>query len=519
MAPSSRLTVRPFGLAIVAVVALAVVALAVVGSGLLSRAPSTNPVDDHARGGPGTRVTPSAVAGEEGGADGEQDENLEAEEQAEEVAERLEAIEEAKEQGRYGQRAVAVTTPAPGWAGEVPFGTTADDWEPAIAADPAAPWVYALVTRYGTDKPCPGNCPTPYIAIRISSDGGATWGPDKPLCACKGGGQFDPIIEVVPSTGQVYSVFMIGFNVWFIKSTDHGKTWSAPVKTYGNVSWNDKPVLAMTDDGKDVYVSFNGPTGGDPFAAVSHDAGATWTQTKLVNSREYFFAFDADVASDGTVYFSESALDYGSAGKGSSVQGTIKHHVFVSRDKGASWEDHLVATVSPGLVCVAEGCTPDFYVGHTALSVDAAGAAVVLYDAATTLGGPQTIEARHSADGGRTWSGPVTLSTVGEESTAPAIESGGARDVRAWWYQTNGGNVDRWNIWFRRSADGGATWSSAVKISDAGSGAGYKTPDGFAEVYGDYGELAINSAGKTVAIWGEGFSYTGPGGVWINREK
>ena len=37
-----------------------------------------------------------------------------------------------------------------------------------------------------------------------------------------------------------------------------------PVKTYGNVSWNDKPVLAMSDDGKDVYITFNGPTGGDP---------------------------------------------------------------------------------------------------------------------------------------------------------------------------------------------------------------------------------------------------------------
>jgi hypothetical protein len=275
----------------------------------------------------------------------------------------------------------------------------------------------------------------------------------------------------------------------------------------------------MSDDGADVYVSFNGPTGGDPYAVVSHDSGATWTQTKLVNSREYFFAFDADVASDGTVYFSESALDYGSAGKGSAVQGTIKHHVFVSRDKGASWEDHIVATVLPGLVCVAEGCSPDFYVGHTALSVDTAGAAVLLYDAATTAGGRQTIEARRSTDGGQTWSGPVTLSKVGEESTAPAVESRAPGDVRAWWYQTNGGNVDAWNIWYRRSSDGGATWSTAVKISDATSGADYKTAAGFNEVYGDYGEIAINSAGKSIAIWGEGFSYTGPGGVWFNREQ
>ena len=98
---------------------------------------------------------------------------------------------------------------------------------------------------------------------------------------------------------------MIGFNVWFMKSTDHGATWSAPVKTYGNVSWNDKPILAVSDDGKDVYASFNGPTGGDPWIASSHDAGATWSQVKLIDSDRYVFAFDGDVDADGNVYFSE----------------------------------------------------------------------------------------------------------------------------------------------------------------------------------------------------------------------
>jgi hypothetical protein len=57
-----------------------------------------------------------------------------------------------------------------------------------------------------------------------------------------------------------------------------------------------------------------------------------------------------------------------------------------------------------------------------------------------------------------------------------------------------------------------------VKISDATGGAAYKTAAGFGEVYGDYGELAITSAGKSIAIWGEGASYNGPGGVWINRQ-
>jgi hypothetical protein len=57
-----------------------------------------------------------------------------------------------------------------------------------------------------------------------------------------------------------------------------------------------------------------------------------------------------------------------------------------------------------------------------------------------------------------------------------------------------------------------------VNISDAGGGAAYKTAAGFGEVYGDYGEIAITNTGKTIAIWGEGASYTGPGGCWFNRQ-
>ena len=50
-------------------------------------------------------------------------------------------------------------------------------------------------------------------------------------------------------------------------------------------------------------------------------------------------------------------------------------------------------------------------------------------------------------------------------------------------------------------------------------GRGLKTPAGFAEIYGDYGEIAITNTGKSIATWGEGLSYTGPGGVWLNRQR
>ena len=154
---------------------------------------------------------------------------------------RLDALRAAKAAGTFGRRERVVLGRCVRMGGRAAHERRNDDWEPAIAADPNAPFVYMLTTRYAP-KPCPGNCPSPWMALEISSDGGATWSNGVPLCACKGSRQFDPIIEVVPNTGHVYAIYMNGYNVVFTKSTNHGQTWSTPVKTYGQVSWNDKPV-------------------------------------------------------------------------------------------------------------------------------------------------------------------------------------------------------------------------------------------------------------------------------------
>ena len=76
----------------------------------------------------------------------------------------------------------------------------------------------------------------------------------------------------------------------------------------------------------------------------------------------------------------------------------------------------------------------------------------------------------------------------------------------------------RWNVWFTRTTDGGATWSKAIRLSNAMSGTAYKSRRGFLEAYGDYGEVDVTDTGQTIAIWGEGASYWGPGNIWFTRE-
>jgi hypothetical protein len=179
----------------------------------------------------------------------------------------------------------------------------------------------------------------------------------------------------VPNTGAVYSAFLNwdrhnGFSTVFTKSTDHGQTWSEPVHVYGNVSWTDKPEITSSASGKDVYVSWNGPQGGDLYVGISHDFGETWTQQKLSDDKRYYYAYDARVLGDGTVVFSESSIVYSGL---TNVSGEVWHHAVISRDKGETWQNVVVAKVPLGESCVAAGCYPDFYAGQTSVVGDAPG--------------------------------------------------------------------------------------------------------------------------------------------------
>jgi hypothetical protein len=449
---------------------------------------------------------------------------LEVQETDQLAAERLLALAQARARGAFGGGTAPTTQPAPGWVGSRLLNPSTDDWEPAVATDPAAPSVYLLTTRYGVPPPgCSNHCPSPFIALTSSSDGGSSFGAQTALCMCLGSkAQYDPTIEVVPNTGAVYSAFLNGdrhngFSTVFTKSTDHGTTWSIPVPVYGNVAWTDKPELATSPSGRDIYISWNGPQGGDLYVGQSHDFGATWTQQKLTDSKRYYYAYDARVLADGTVVFSESSLEYSGS---KNVQGEVWHHAIVSRDGGATWENVVVARVPTGETCVADGCKPDFYLGQTSVVSDAPGHLVFAYEAPAAANGPQRVYVSTSSDEGATWSQGAPVSVAGEDATGPRLASFGGT-TRLWYVQTaDGDNPDAWNVWYRSSADGGSTWSSPVKISDASAGAaGYVGTDGFGEIYGDYGEIGVTNTGKTFAVWGEGFSYTGPGGTWFNVQR
>ena len=481
-------------------------ALLVIGaiSSLVSHLRSAS--DDRAE---AARRAPSEPSVAEGLAEEEHTAEGEAREAAEITKARIAAFDGARAVGQVGLVGPIRSVPNPGWTVEHVWSTTDDDWEPAIAADPNAPYVYALATRYTLPRRCPG-CELPIIILRVSPDGGRTWRNDRFLCRCPDitNGQYDPIIEV-DGGGTIHAVWLQGYSpgVVYSRSSDRGKTWTVPVPM--PVAWSDKPELAVSADGQDVYVDMNGPSHGDSRVGVSHDGGASFSLVRVTDDDRYNFAGGAWTSADGRhVAFAQTSYDQRYLGR-------INSDLALSDDGGVTWRTVRVATGDRQPDCTSEGCSDGFYGPTPALAGDPDGNLLYVYAANDEPRTSQRVFLTLSTDGGDTWAEPISVSPKRANAIFPAATSGGPGDFRVWWMDTRSG---RWNVWYTRTIDGGATWSHPVRLSNAVSGAPYKNRRGFAEAYGDYGEIDVTNTGATIAIWGEGASYTGPGNVWFTRE-
>lgn len=390
------------------------------------------------------------------------------------------------------------------WSGE-------DDWEPANAADPSSPYVYQLTTRYSGEAAC-RRCALPAIIFRRSADGGNTWEPDRFLSPSRRS-QNDPMIEVA-TDGTIYVAWLERYRpgVSFSKSSDHGDTWSKPVRfteMFLKPRWNDRPVLAISGDGRHVYVAYNAS---DSYIVASHDFGETWQRRVMTNrGQRYWFHSSGALAPDGTAYF--GVFDFSQDYRGPAHAGVLR-----STDGGLTWQYSRLDQSARMPDCEwAAGCYFGFLGGSIGLAVDDSGAVVVAYHTGDEPRAPQPMYTRRSADG-LIWEPRQQLSAETLEHNAfPAVAAGpGSGDFRVAWQGSLDGRPDTWNTWLRQTADGGRTWAEPLRLSDTTTPAPYRSTDGYRFPYGDYMELSVDGDGVNHVIWGEGLSYYGPGGTWYS---
>jgi hypothetical protein len=300
------------------------------------------------------------------------------------------------------------------------------------------------------------------------------------------------------------------------KSTDFGATWSFVTADHTNAG-TDKPILAVR--GQDVYVSYDHTQ--TAYVTASHDGGATFTEVKINQNARLGWSLGSGgtVTPNGKVYFSWEGYEQNGGAKG-----PVNLYVSSSSDGGATWSTKTIDVSQAPPDCSAFDCGWAFLGSSMTMTSDAAGKLYVLWNSGATAGGPQRMYFASSSDGGSTWSARKDVSTApaGTQHAFPAIASGGANDVRIAWMDARAANggMDRWNVYYRRSTDGGSSWSPETDISTYVSGfSTYIFQDGFRFPFGDYFEMDVDQAGTTHAVWGEGYSYDSPGSIWYSQGK
>jgi hypothetical protein len=415
---------------------------------------------------------------------------------------------------------VSVSVPAPsGFTPQTRVGFTAgDQWEPAIASDRFG-HVYIIYPQYGGVPGCP-TCYSPTMIFLMSSDHGQTWtSPSVFYPAGSTSYQVDAQIVVDPGDGRtVYAAWLQNnkSDIEVAKSTDFGATWTFVTADHTNAG-TDKPILAVR--GQNVYVSYNHSQ--TAYVTYSHDGAATFTEVKINQNSHLGWSLGGGgtVTPDGTVYISWDGYEQNGGAKGN-----VNLYISKSSNGGNTWTTMLLDTSKSPPDCSAFSCGWAFLGAAITMTSDTSGNLYALWNAGSVDKGPERIYFSKSTDGGNTWSAKQDVSTAaqGVEHSFPAISAAGNGDVRIAWMDTRAaasGAIDRWNVYFRSSTNGGSSWTSETDISTYVSGYSYIFPEGFRFPYGDYFEMDVDEQGTNHIVWGEGPDYSGPGSIWYAKGK
>jgi hypothetical protein len=383
---------------------------------------------------------------------------------------------------------------------------TGDQWEPALAADGHG-HIYILFPQYGAVSDCPA-CTAPTISLLVSNDNGLSWEAPHPLTPSSTG-QFDPQIVVDPVDRQTVYTSWLQNNkrdVMVARSQDFGRTWYFAVAERSRDD-ADKPVLAV--HGADVYVGFNHD---EKFlVAASHDYAQNFSRAIVSQNAGSgsSLAGGATIDPNGNVYFSWTAY-----ARHEISARPVSIYVSQSTDAGRNWNTVLLDTSSAPPGCAAENCETGYLGAQIALASDAAGTVYALWNAGNVNGGPERMYFSSSTTGGASWSLKADVSSADDqvEHCFPAITAGIPGDVRIAWMDTR--NAPLWNVFYRASSNGGATWSAETQLSGPAHGYDYILPDGFRFPFGDYFSIAIDNLGTTHVVWGAGRNYKSPGSIW-----
>jgi hypothetical protein len=263
-----------------------------------------------------------------------------------------------------------------------------------------------------------------------------TWKASKRLTNNAGDSNF-PAVAVDGS--NIYVVWSDGtpgnFEIYFKRSFDGGVTWKPAERLTNNAGNSENPAIVV--DGLNIYVVWgNYTTGGSEiYFKRSVDGGVTWKTDKSLTKGGCYAPTIAVEGSNIYVVWMD-----GSSGN---------YFIYCKRslDRGVTWKTDKRLTNTAG-----SSLSP-------AIAVDGSNIYVVWYD---TTSGNAEIYFKRSVDRGVTWKTSKRLTNNENTSWDPAIAVDGL-NIYVMWYQYTPGNFE---IYFKRSVDRGVTWKTSKRLTN-----------------------------------------------------
>lgn len=226
-----------------------------------------------------------------------------------------------------------------------------------------------------------------------------------------------------------------GTEVYFARSTDQGRNWSAPIRLADDATGGFKwPATVSTGPLGEVYVAYH--VGGD-----GGSSGATMVRRSVDGGLTFGVAAAAFAPGESDVSYNVQTQPGGIPQTQFSTQGTVQPWV-------------LADPVRPGQVYVITSDDPDNLYGS---------------------GEDADIVLSMSADGGKTWTRSTIISgPAGSLQLMPTATIDPFGNIAIAWYDNRRGLTnanDRWlfDVMASYSADGGKTFAAPFMVSDPGN--------------------------------------------------
>jgi len=275
-----------------------------------------------------------------------------------------------------------------------------------------------------------------------ASDVLADWSPAKRL-TWNSGYSSEPAIAI-DSSKMIHFVWRDDTSskdeIYYKRSPDGGTTWSPSKRLTWTPNWSYYPAIAV-DLSSSIHVVWQEYTPGDfeIYYKRSTDKGTSWSAAKRLtwnSAASSNPAIAVDISNTIHVVWS----DY--------TPGNSEIYHKKSTDGGTTWSaaTRLTSTLD-------ESSYPD-------IAIDSSGTIhVVWYDYT-----PKNYEIYYiqSTDGGTTWSAVQRLTWTAGWSFYPAIAIDSDNAIHVVWQDNTPGNYE---VYYKRSTDGGATWSAAKRLT------------------------------------------------------